>query len=305
MPDIEQRAIKISVTISNGTNIKQRESDVMRFKILADSCCDVTEDMRRETGVELIPLTMRLGEQEYIDDRNLDVKAYIRAMRESKTSPKTACPSIQDFLDKFRESDNIFVVTLSSKISGSYNAAMQAKEMIQEEIGSKFIHVFDSMSAVAGETMVHLKIHEYVKKNLKSTEIVEKVTNYIKEMKTFFLLENLDNMAKTGRVNPIVAKAANMLSIKPIMGSDNGSVRLVDKVRGYERAFQRLINVIGEEGTHLDDKVLGIAHCNCIQRALNLKEQVMKKYPFKDVVVVEMGGVSSTYADQGGLVIAF
>lgn len=165
--------------------------------------------------------------------------------------------------------------------------------------------MFDSMSAVVGETLVHLKIHEHVNSDLKNTEVVEKVTTYIKNMKTFFLLESLDNLAKSGRMNPLVAKAANILSIKPIMGEDNGTIRLVDKVRGYERAFQRFVDIIGEEGSHLEEKILGIAHCNCIQRALKFKEQVMKRYSFKDIVVVEMGGVSSTYANQGGLVIAF
>ncbi|MGI6526557.1 MAG: DegV family protein [Caldicoprobacterales bacterium] len=277
----------------------------MDYKIIADSCCDVSEEMKKETGVELVPLTLRIDDKEYVDDDTLDIKAYLQDMKESKNAPKSSCPSIQDFLNHFKDSDNIFVVTVSSKLSGTYNSAMQAKSIILEEFKNKFIHVFDSMSAVAGETLVHLKIHESLKNNLKHTEVVEKVTSYIKEMKTFFLLENLDNLAKSGRMNPLVAKAANILSIKPIMGDDNGTIRLVDKVRGYERAFQRFVEIIGEEGSHLEEKILGIAHCNCIQRALKFKEQVMKRYSFKDIVVVEMGGVSSTYANQGGLVIAF
>jgi DegV family protein with EDD domain len=277
----------------------------LKYKILADSSCDVTDEIKKNTGVELVPLTLRLDDKEYVDDHNLDLKSYLKAMKESKTAPKTACPSIQDFLDRFRDSDNIFVVTISSKLSGTYNSAMQAKEIIKEEFQDKFIHVFDSMSAAIGETLVHLKVHESLKANLKNNEIVDKVNNYIKEMKTFFLLENLDNLAKSGRLNPIVAKAANMLSIKPIMGSQEGAIRLVEKVRGYERAFQRLVDVIGEEGSNLENKVLGIAHCNCIQRALKFKEKVMERYRFKDIIVVEMAGLSSTYANEGGLVIAF
>ena len=277
----------------------------MKFKILADSSCDVTEDLQKKTGVELIPLTMRLGEKIYKDDKSLDIREYIKAMKEYKSHPKTSCPSIQDFMDKFREGDNVFVVTISSRLSGTYNAAVQAKNIIREELSDKFIHVFDSKSAAIGETMVHLNIHEYIKKNLENAEIVEKVTRYIEEMKTFFLLEDLDNLTKAGRLNPIVAKAANILSIKPVMGAHDGSIRLVSKVRGYKRAFQRLIDVIGEEGTHLEDKVLGISHCNCLHRAQRLKEEIQKRYPFKDIIIAEMGGLSSTYANQGGLVIAF
>ena len=277
----------------------------MDYKLIADSCCEVTEEIQKETGVKLVPLTLRIDDKEYIDDESLDIIAYLKAMKESKNAPKTACPSIQDFLNHFTDGDNIFVVTLSSKLSGTYNSAMQAKDIIMEEYKDKFIHVFDSLSAVVGETLVLLKIHEYIKNNLKSSDIVEKVTDYIQEMKTFFLLESLDNLAKAGRMNPLVAKAANILSIKPVMGEHNGNIRLVDKVRGYERAFQRLVNIIGEEGSRLEDKVLGIAHCNCFQRAMKFKEEVVKKYSFKDIIVVDTAGVSSTYANQGGLVIAF
>ena len=124
----------------------------MKYKILADSCCDVTEEMKKETGVKLIPLTLRLEDKEFIDDHNLDVKNYIKAMNECKSAPKTSCPSIQDFLDTFQDSDNIFAVTLSSKISGTYNSAMQARAIIKEEFSNKFIHVFDSMSAAIGDT---------------------------------------------------------------------------------------------------------------------------------------------------------
>lgn len=277
----------------------------MDYKIIADSCCVVTEEMKKETGVEIVPLTMRIDDKEYIDDHTLNIKDYLKDMKNSKSAPKTSCPSIQDFLDRFRDKDNIFVVTLASSLSGTYNSAMQAKAIIQEEFKNKFIHIFDSMSAVIGETMVHLKIHECLKRNLRNTEVVERVSKYIKEMKTFFLLENLDNLIKSGRINPLIAKAANILNIKPIMGDDNGNIRLVDKVRGYERAFKRLVDIIGEEGSRLEEKVLGIAHCNCIERAVRFKEEVMKKYPFRDIKVVEMAGVSSTYANQGGLVIAF
>ena len=276
----------------------------MDYKIIADSCCDVTEEMKKETGVEIVPLTMRIDDKEYIDDHTLNIKDYLKDMKNSKSAPKTSCPSIQDFLDRFRDKDNIFVVTLASSLSGTYNSAMQAKAIIQEEFKNKFIHIFDSMSAVIGETMVHLKIHECLKRNLRNTEVVERVSKYIKEMKTFFLLENLDNLIKSGRINPLIAKAANILNIKPIMGDDNGNIRLVDKVRGYERAFKRLVDIIGE-GSRLEEKVLGIAHCNCIERAVRFKEEVMKKYPFRDIKVVEMAGVSSAYANQGGLVIAF
>jgi DegV family protein with EDD domain len=277
----------------------------MPIKIVADSSCDLTDELKKEMNIELAPLVLQLGDKSFIDDETLDVKQYLKEMAQCETSPKTACPSPNDYMERFTGSESVFTVTLSSFLSGSYNSALIAKDMFIDEIGPKFIHVFDSLSASVGETLISLKITELDKLNFSETEIVEIVNKYIKEMKTFFLLESLEHLAKAGRLNPIVAKVASMLSIKPIMCGDEGKIKLVEKVRGYKKAFRRLVDVIGEEGKNLEDKVLGIAHCNCLERALEFKEEVLKKYNFKDIIIVETKGLSSTYADDGGIIIAY
>lgn len=278
----------------------------MPIKIVADSSCDLNDDLREEMNITLVPLTLELEDKAYIDDDNLNLKAYLKHMAECKTSPKTACPSPDDYINSYKGEESVFVVTLSSKLSGSYNSAELARNIYIDDIGSKFIHVFDSLSASVGQTLVSIKISDLAKLNISELEIVEKVNKYIKEMKTYFLLESLEHLAKAGRLNPIIAKVASMLSIKPIMGStDEGTIRLVEKTRGYKKAFSRFVDIIGEEGKNLEDKILGIAHCNCLDRALSFKEEVLKKYKFKDIVIVDMNGLSSTYADDGGLVIAF
>lgn len=278
----------------------------MAIRIIADSCCDLTDQMKKEMNVEMVPLTLSLEHKEYVDDENLDIKEYIHDMAASRTSPKTACPSPERYMNSYKGPESTFVVTLSSALSGSYNSAVLAKNMFVEEVGQKFIHVFDSLSASAAETLIVHKIHELAKLNISDTEIVDRVTKYINEMKTFFLLESLDHLAKAGRLNPIIAKIASILSIKPIMGEDgHGNIRLVEKVRGYKNAFMRLAETIGEEGKNLEEKVLGIAYCNCLERAQEFKQEVLKRYKFKDIILVEAGGVTSTYADDGGIVIAF
>lgn len=278
----------------------------MAVKIVADSSCDLSREMKENMNIDIAPLILQLGDKNYLDDESLDTRDYVKAMGESENSPKTSCPSPEDYMKRYQGDESIFVVTLSNKLSGSYNSAILAKNIFLEEIGEKFIHVFDSFSASAGETLIALKINELAKKNFSDIEIVEKVTSYIKEMKTFFLLESLDHLAKAGRLNPIVAKLANMLSIKPIMGAtEEGTIKLVEKTRGYKKAFKRFVEIIGEEGSNLEEKVLGIAHCNALDKVLNFKDEVLKKYNFKDIVIVEMGGLSSTYADDGGIVVAF
>lgn len=278
----------------------------MKVKIIADSSCDLSEDIKKSLNIEIAPLILQLKDKEYVDDEKLDVMGYVKDMGICEVAPKTSCPSPEEYMKKYEGEESVFIVTLSSKLSGSYNSAVLAKNLFLDEIGNKFIHVFDSLSASVGETLVALKINELSQKGIEELEIVEIVTKYIHEMKTFFLLESLEHLAKAGRLNPIIAKVANMLSIKPIMGSTKeGTIRLVEKTRGYKKAFGRLLDIIGEEGENLEQKVLGIAHCNCFERAEKFKEEVLKKYNFKDVFIVEMAGLSSTYADDGGIVIAF
>lgn len=278
----------------------------MDYKIIADSSCDLALEMKERMNVKLVPLTLMLEDKEYVDDASLNIKGYINDMKLCKTPPKTSCPSPMDFIKEYKGDEGVFVITLSSKLSGTYQSAVTAADMFKEENSTKFIHIFDSLSASAGETVICMKVHELIQKGIKENEIISKVTEFISNMKTFFLLESLEHLAKAGRLSPIIAKVASVLDIKPIMGSNGeGSIRLVEKVRGYKRAFERFIEIIGRECNNFQDKVLGIAHCNCKDRAIQLKNEVLKRYNFKDIIIVEMAGLSSTYADNGGLVIAF
>ncbi|EOC99463.1 DegV family protein [Caldisalinibacter kiritimatiensis] len=278
----------------------------MKIKIVADSSCDLNEKLSEKLNIDLVPLNIRIGDENYIDDENLDLRTLLNKMNNSRLAPQTSSPSPQAFIEKFKEKEKVFVVTLSSALSSTYNNAVLAKSMILEEVENKFVHVFDSLSASVGETLVCMKISELAENNLNELEIVEKVNKYIKDMKTFFVLESLENLIKAGRMSRLKGHIASALSIKPIMGgNDEGKIKLVDKVRGSKRALRRLVEIIGEQGERLEEKVLGIAHCNCLEKAQKVKEKVEEKYNFKDIVIVEMSGLSSVYANEGGIVIAF
>lgn len=278
----------------------------MSVKIVADSSCDLNDELRKKLGITLVPLTLQIGNNSYRDDENLDVKAMLKEMAECPTSPRTACPSPNDFIKAFEGSESVFAVTLSSALSGTYESAMLAKKLLLESAEDKFVHVFDSFSASIGETLISIRIFELAKKNYDNLQIVDKVNEYIKGMKTFFLLESLDNLMKNGRMSKVKGTIATLLNIKPVMGAtDDGNIKLVESVRGYKRAFMRFIEIIGEQGEKLEEKVIGIAHCNCLERAEEFKRELLKRYKFKDIIIVETAGLSSVYANQGGLIVAF
>lgn len=279
----------------------------MNIKIVADSSCDLNDKLENELNIETVPLTIEIDGVRYKDDKNLDVKKMLDDMEKSPNTPKTSCPSPKDFMDSYGgDEDSVFAVTLSSALSGTYNSAVLAKDIFKEKIGNKFVHVFDSLSASIGETLVSLKISQMAKESYDNSEIVEKVTNYINEMKTFFVLESLENLIKAGRIGTIKGKIASVLSIKPIMeGNKDGEISKVETVRGTKKALRRLVDIIGEQGEKLEEKILGIAHCDCPQRAEKLRTQIEKKYNFKDIIVVETAGLSSVYANRGGIIISF
>ena len=278
----------------------------MRRMIVADSSCDLNKDLEKRLDIRLVPFSIDVEDKKFTDNKDLEVNNLIKAMNKSPNPVKTSCPSPGDFAVEYLDMDSVFAVTISSKLSGTYNSAFLARDMILEKNPEKFIHVFDSKSASVGETLVAIKIQEMIEQNLKNLDIVEKVEKYIGEMKTFFILESLDNLIKNGRISKTKGLVANILNLKPIMGDDgDGNIQLVENNRGSKKAFKRLVEIIGETGERLEEKTLGIAHANALEKAENLKDEIEKLYNFKEIFIVKAGGLSTAYASDGGIILAF
>ncbi|TDX41754.1 DegV family protein with EDD domain [Halanaerobium congolense] len=278
----------------------------MNFKIIVDSCCDLTEELRERFDISTAPLSIDVGNKHYIDDENLDRDGLLDAMRNSSDVPKTASPGPGPFLDLYQKYENSFVVTLSKELSASYQNAVLAKELLKEEAADKFVKVFNSFSASAGETMIAYKLGELIEAGLNRDEIVEKTEKYVEEMQTLFVLDSLDNLIKAGRMGKLKGKIASFFNIKPVLGATpEGTITLFDKARGSKRAIRKLVEKIGERGENLEKKVLGIAHCNALEKAEYIKEKAAEKYNFRETIIVETAGISTVYANEGGIVLAF
>lgn len=277
----------------------------MNYRIVADSSCDLNEELQEQLDVSLIPFKIDLDDKKFVDNEDLDVSELISVMKNSPNPVRTSCPSPGDFVEEYKKYDTTFVIAISSQLSGTYNSAVLAKDMVKEEHPDKFIHVFDSKSASIGETLIAIKIKKLIDQNLGNLEIVEKVEKYIKEMKTYFILESLDNLIKNGRISKTKGLIANVLNFKPIMGANDGNIELVENVRGRKRAFKRLVEIIGESGEKLEEKVLAISHANALERAEELKKEIQGRYNFKDIILVKTGGLSTAYANDGGIILAF
>jgi len=280
---------------------------LLKIKIISDSGCDIKADKISDEACsfEKVPLNLHFEDRVYVDDEHLDMDEFISHMEASPTTVKSASPSPESFLEKFVGPENVFVVTLSSKISATYQSALSAKKMYLEQYSKKFIHVFDSLSASIGEGLVALKIAECARSGLSNIEIVEHVNKFISGMKTYFLIDKFDTLVKSGRINPYIAKVASMLNIKPICGADeHGEIKMYDKARGYNKAVKRLIELIKESAPNLEGRVVGIAHTRCYEKAVAFKEELLKTLRVKAVFIEESSGLIASYANRGGFVVA-
>ncbi|MDK9709822.1 DegV family protein [Acidaminobacter sp.] len=277
----------------------------MGFKIIADSSNDMSPDLHEKYPVEIVPFKLTLDGVEYVDDARLDPIQFITDMSAAKDVPRSACPSPNDFLEAFEGEEDCFVVTISSKLSGTYNSAQIAKEMFLEGHPDKKIHLVDSKSASIAETLISMKLYELIGKGQDFNEIVEAITAYVNGMKTFFVSESLDNLIKNGRISKLKGAFATALSIKPIMGAEDGEIKMFDKARGSNKAFDRLLEMIYENAKAVEDKILAISHVNNPTRAAHLKTEIQKHCGFKDVIIVQTHGLSSLYCDRQGIIVSF
>ncbi len=276
----------------------------MGYRIIADSCCDMTPALKERLGVITVPLSMLLGEKSFIDDETLDLPAFMAEMESCTGKIGSAAPSPLLYKDAFQGAPASFAVTLSSKLSSSYANARLGQEMAEEEGAD--VHVFDSKSASAGEVLVVLKIRAMIDAGFHKAKIIPAVESFIQEMRTYFVLDNIENLLKNGRLNKIVGKLIFLLNIKPVMGADkDGNITLYDHARGQNQIIRKMADAIEKSGKRTEGESLVITHCQNPGLAERLMAAIQDRYHFKEILIVPTGGLSSTYANTGGVVMAF
>lgn len=280
------------------------EEIVMDYKIVVDSCCDLPKEYKGNKHFSFVPLTLMVDDYSIIDDDTFDQADFLKKVRESKNCPKSACPSPERFMEEYKEENvDVYVVTLSDELSGSYNSAQVGKNLYLEEGGTNNVFVFNSMSASCGEGLIALKIQELAEQGLSFDEVVSKVSEYTKNMSTYFVIETLETLRKNGRLTNLQAIIASALNIKPVMSAEEGKIIKLDQARGINKALAKMISIIKEKTTNYDEKILAISHCNCYDRAVYVKNEIEKLMKFKEIIIVDTAGVSSLYANEGGIIV--
>lgn len=280
----------------------------MSYKIVVDSCCDLTPEKKADPHFQIVPLTLQVEERFWTDDETFDQQEYLAAVAAAKDCAHTACPSPESYMEAYEGVEEmVFTVTLSRHLSGSYNSALVGADLFREEhpASAKQIHVFSSDSACCGESLVAFEIQRCAEAGQSFDEIVENVQYFVDHMKTYFVLEDMDPLKKNGRLTGLAALMVTALNIRPIMAGNHGVIVKVGQSRGIDRALKTMVNHALSTGSDFSKKTLGIVHVNCLKRAEWVRDMFLDKVSFREVYLCDAAGVSTTYAGDGGIVVTF
>ncbi len=283
----------------------------MKYQVIADSSSDLLPEnyQNSETGFSVVPLTLRIGENEYVDNENINKNEMLADLATTKGTANSACPSPQDWADMFKKAHNSFAVCISSKLSGTYNSALQARDLILGESPEKNIHVIDTKATAGVMIMATEYLMKLTEKGLDFEEIKTKVDEFVKQRTLIFSLENFNMLIKTGRMNKLVGFTASTLGIRAIARAEEGNVKVIEKARGKEKAFTRIVDLIEELcpnfSTDKEREVI-INHCNNLEGAEKLRDMIGEKYlNVTKIRLFDTRGLCSFYASNGGLILSY
>lgn len=277
----------------------------MKYKIIVDSCGELTEEMKASGVFETASLEIQVGEHHIVDDETFDQAQFLKYVAECPECPKSSCPSPERYMAGYNcDAEHVYAVTLSAELSGSYNSAVLGRNLYIEEYGEKDIYIFNSRSASIGETLIALKIQECEEKGMSFQEVVETVEAYIEAQNTYFVLETLETLRKNGRLTGLKAVVATALNIKPVMGATpEGTICQLGQARGVKKALAKMIEHIVANVKNPEEKTLAISHCNCAKRAEAVRSMLLEQKNFKDIIILDTAGISSMYAADGGVIV--
>lgn len=274
----------------------------MKRKLIADSSVDLFA--LGELNFSSVPLTIATDERSFTDDEALDVTQMLDYMAGYNRRSYTACPNVEAWLQAYQGAEEIFVVTLSSNISGTYGAAVTAAELYREECPDAKIHVFDTLSAGPEVRMLAKKLAEDLTADLSFDEICQRGEAYMKQTAIFFCLQSFHNFAQNGRVNKTVAKLGGMLGIRIMAtASDHGTIDVLDKCRGDKATIKKFLEKLEKSG--YQGGKIAMAHCENLPFAEMLSQAVREVYPAADIEIYETRGLCSFYAERGGILLGF
>lgn len=274
----------------------------MKIKIAADSSANIFS--MNDADFSYAPMRVCAGEKEYLDTPELDIPLMLQELNAYSGKSSSACPGINEWLTAFGDAETVYAVSITSNLSGCYNAACIAAKQYEAEHPERKVFVLDSLSTGPEMELILEKYKELIKKGLSFSEICSSIREYIKHTHLWFSLESLATFAKNGRVSPTVARFAGLLGVRIVgRASAEGTLEPMHKCRGEHKALRQLLTSMKEMG-YAGGKVR-LAHTYNEGAASKLKEMILGLYPNADIRIRHNCGLCSYYAERGGLLVGF
>jgi DegV family protein with EDD domain len=279
----------------------------MTWSIVADSSCDLPSGTLQSYGVNFatVPLKIIIGNLQYVDDDSLNVNIMLGQMKTYSGPSSSACPSPEEWANEFRKSDCTIAVAMTGALSGTYNSAVVAKNMVLEEDPNKKIHVIDSHTTSGGMALIIWKAAELIRSGLDFEAVTQQLEDYVSSLFLLFSLSSYNNLIKSGRMSALAGKLATTLGIRAIASNTpQGEIKILQKPRGEERAIRLMVETMSRM-KDLEGKPVVITHCNNLKGAQQLKELIMHVCFTKKITILPTRGLCSFYTEDGGLLIGF
>ncbi len=283
----------------------------MSYKIVVDSCCDILDEMKEWENFEIVPLTLQINDYHILDDENFNQDDFIARMRANNGLAKSACPSPEAFKKACEgDYDDVYVFTITDKLSGSYNSACQGKMLYEEEFDDdKKIYVFNSLATSGLETMAVVKAHELAEKGLEFDALTKEIDDYIVNHEgLYFCLESLDALKSNGRLFALAAKVLEKVRVKLVCRrTTEGNISLAGQDLTVNRALVKMASCIAEDvkGKDLTGQTVLISHVCCPEKAQLVADRIKDKTEYTDIRIIKASGLNSLYASDGGIIVSF
>ncbi|HZK24995.1 MAG TPA: DegV family protein [Oscillospiraceae bacterium] len=280
----------------------------MAIQILTDSAADLPLSIIEEYGIDIAPLHIYGDGEEYLDGKDLLSPQMLNAMRQGKVF-KTSQVDPATFLEYFKlyaaRGDSCIYVGLSSELSSTYQSAVLAQKEIQKTYPDFTVHTVDTKCVSLGQGLVASKAAQLAKEGKSIPEILASVEFYAKHMEHIFTVDNLEYLYRGGRVSRATALVGGILNIKPVLQVAEGKLVPLEKLRGKNKVFRRLVELIGEKGVDLDTQTIGISHGDDLENAAKLKKLIQEAYGCTDIIINPIGCVIGAHAGPGTLALFF
>ena len=279
----------------------------MSWMIVSDSSCELRRLENPAPGLAFatVPMKIRVGEREFVDNAALNIDSMMEAMHNYAGASTTACPSPEEWAEKFMQADQVLAVTISSNLSGSYNSALAAREMVLESCPEKKIYVLDSLSTGGEMALAIWKANELAAQGLGFEELVKEWEIWFSQRQILFALASFDNLVKNGRLSRIAGLVAGVMNMRVVgRGSEEGRLEMLHKTRGETRMLALLLEEMDHRG-YTGQTPAVISHCQNEKAALMLKTGIERRWPRARAVVLPCSGLTSFYAEAGGVIVGY